>query len=110
MKKFNAINRVKRSLLVRLLWGISLSAIALVTPQSTLAAERLRFNYSILDFSLSIDALELYANEGKINRELGFYTKFLDERTVKQLRRVLRRRVNIDPILLYRLTRSPMGV
>ena len=110
MKKFNIVDRFTRSSAKLLLWGISLSAIALVAPQSTLAAERLRFNYSILGFSLSVDALELYANEGIINQELGSYTKFFDERTVKQLRHVLRRRVNIDPFLLYRLTRSPMGL
>ena len=90
-----------------LLSGITLGAISF-TPKSTLAAERLRFNYGLLGFSLSVDSLELYAKEGKINSELNFYTKRLDERTVKQLRRILRRRINIDPILLYRLSRSPM--
>ena len=79
-------------------------------PRSLQAAENLKFNYGILGFSLSIDSLELYAKEGKINSELNFYTKRLDERTVKQLRRILRRRININPILLYRLTRSPMVV
>ena len=92
-----------------LLLGISLGVTAL-TPIPTLAAESLRFNYGILDFSLSLDSLELYAKEGKINSELNFYTKHLDERTVKQLRRVLRRRISIDPILLYHVTRSPMVV
>ena len=87
---------------------ISAMAIAL-TPQSASAAERLRFNYGILGFDLSIDSLELYAEEGKINSELAFYTNRLDERTVKQLRRVLRRRININPILLYRLTRLANG-
>ena len=90
-----------------LLSGITIGAIAF-TPQTTLAAERLRFNYGPLGFSLSVDSLELYAREGKINSELNFYTKRLDEKTVKQLRRILRRRINIDPILLYRLSRSPM--
>ena len=77
-------------------------------PRSLLAAENLKFNYGVLGFSLSIDSLELYAKEGKINSELNFYTKRLDERTVEQLRRILQRRININPILLYRLTRSPM--
>ena len=81
--------------------------IALI-PRSIQAAENLRFNYGVLGFSLSIDSLELYAEEGEINSELNFYTKRLDDRTVKQLRRILQRRINIDPILLYRLTRSPM--
>ena len=92
-----------------LLSGITVGAIAF-TPQPILAAERLRFNYGPLGFSLSVDSLELYAKEGKINSELNFYTKRLDEKTVKQLRRVLRRRINIDPILLYRLSRSPMVI
>ena len=90
-----------------LLSGITVGAIAFAS-QPTLAAERLRFNYGLLGFSLSVDSLELYAKEGKINSELNFYTKRLDEKTVKQLRRILRRRINIDPILLYRLSRSPM--
>ena len=79
-------------------------------PQSIQAAENLKFNYGILGFSLSIDSLELYAKEGEINSELNFYTKRFDDRTVKQLRRILQRKINIDPILLYRLTRSPMVV
>ena len=77
-------------------------------PRSIQAAENLKLNYGILSFSLSIDSLELYAKEGEINSELNFYTKRLNDKTVKQLRRILQRRINIDPILLYRLTRSPM--
>ena len=77
-------------------------------PRSIQAAENLKLNYGILSFSLSIDSLELYAKEGEINFELNFYTKRLNDKTVKQLRRILQRRINIDPILLYRLTRSPM--
>ena len=90
-----------------LLWVISIAAISL-TPQRINAAERLRFNYGILSFSLSIDALELYANEGKINRELSFYTKRLKPKAVGQLRQVLRSRFDIQPTLLYHLTRSSM--
>lgn len=92
-----------------LLLGIGLSTNALI-PLPTIAAERLSFNYGILGFSLSIDALELYAKTGIINSELDFYTSRLDDKTVRQLRRILRRRININPILLYRLTRSPMVV
>ena len=110
MKKLSLIDYIclftKRLLLTG---GISLGMVAM-SPLSTLGAENLRFNYGILGFSLSIDSLELYAKEGKINSELNFYTKRLDEKRVKQLRRVLSRRIDINPILLYRLTRSPMVV
>ena len=81
-----------------------------LVPQSLRAAENLKFNYGLLGFSLAVESLELYAEKGEINSELNFYTKRLDDRTVKQLRRILQRRIKIDPILLYRLTRSPMIV
>lgn len=117
MNKLSIVNRFGLALgKLLLLWGISLGAMPLASfaialaPQSVSAAERLRFNYGILGFSLSVDSLELYAKEGKINDELNFYIKRLDERTVKQLRRVLRRRIEIDPTLLYHLSRSPMVV
>ena len=87
--------------------GMSLGMTA-ISP--ALGAENIRFNYGVLAFSLSIDSLELYAQEGKINSELNFYTKRLSKKQVKQLRRVLSREININPILLYRLTRSPMVV
>ena len=92
-----------------LLLGITFFTIA-STPLKASAAERLKLNFGILSLELSIDALELYANEGKINRELNFFTSRLDQRTVTQLRRILRRKINIDPVLLYRLTRSPMVI
>ena len=110
MKKSNLVSPFIKLTIRLLLWGIGITTTALVVPQPTLAAERIKFNYGILRFSLSVDALELYAKEGIINDELNFYTKRLDEQTVKQLRRVLSRRINVDPILLYRLTRSPMVV
>ena len=88
-------------------WLIGLTAIAF-TPQKINAAERLRFNYGIFSFSLSVDALERYANEGKIDRELNFYTKRFEPKTVRQLRQFLRRQFELQPTLLYHLTRSSM--
>ena len=109
MKKYNFVSSLIGLTAKLLCWGTGISMVALI-PSSAFAAERLRFNYGVLGFSLSIDALELYAEEGIINDRLNFYTKRLDERTVKQLRRILSRRINIDPVLLYKLTRSPMVV
>ena len=110
MKKSNSIALFIKLTIKLLLWGIGVATTASVVPQPVLAAERIKFNYGILGFSLSVDALELFAEEGIINDELHFYTKRLDEQTVKQLHRILSRQINIDPILLYRLTRSPMVV
>lgn len=110
MKKLSFINNFCFSTIEFLvLGGLSFGVVAL-TALPSFGAENLCFNYGILGFSLSIDALELYANSGEINSELSFYTKRLEEKKVKQLRRILRRQININPILLYRLTRSPMVI
>ena len=85
-------------------------ALPILTPRLARAAENLRFNYGVLEFSLSIDSLERYAQTGEIDSELNFYTKRLDDKRTKQLRRILSRQININPVLLYRLTRSPMIV
>ena len=107
MNKLSLFNLFLSPKKLLLLIGIAFVTIT-STPLKASAADRLKFNLGILSFELSIDALELYAKEGKINRELNFYTSRLDERTVSQLRRVLRRKINVNPVLLYRLTRSPM--
>ena len=110
MKKLSFIKNFYLSTIKFLvLGGISCGGVAL-TALPSLGAENLRFNYGIFSFSLSIDALELYASKGEINSELNFYTKRLDEKKVKQLRHILRRQIKINPILLYRLTRSPIGI
>ena len=116
MMKFG-ISNSSMSLTTKLLNRIYLKTLTclivilpIATPKLASAAENLRFNYGILNFSLSVDSLERYAEMGEINSELNFYTKRLNAKKAKQLRRILRRQIDIDPVLLYRLTRSPMVV
>lgn len=45
-----------------------------------------------------IDSPKAYAKRSEISLELNFYTKRLDDRTVVQLRRIVQRRININPI------------
>ena len=91
------------------LWLLGLTT-AILTPQPAQGADKIHFNYGMLEFPLSVDSLETFAKTGEIDSELGFYTQRLREKQILQLQRILRRRINIDPILLYRLTRSPMVV
>ena len=116
MMKFG-ISNSSMSLTTKLLNRIYLKTLTclivilpIATPKLASAAKNLRFNYGILNFSLSVDSLERYAEMGEINSELNFYTKRLNAKKAKQLRRILRRQIDIDPVLLYRLTRSPMVV
>lgn len=72
---------------------------------SAIAAERLDFYYGSFQFTVSVDSLEAFAREGKVNSDLKFIASRLDEARLKQLRGVLQRRFDTDGIYLYRLTR-----
>ena len=94
----------------RLIVLILTIAIAFFTGESpTYPAEKIKFNYSILGFSLNVEDLALYANEGKVTRQLNFYLKRFSESQQKQLQDFLQLNYEIDPILVYRFSRTSVG-
>ena len=73
------------------------------------AAQTIYFYYGPLGFSIEVDSLELFAKEGKINRELDFYLSRVEPETQAKFRQVLLKRQEIDPVQLYRFLRTPIG-
>ncbi|MGL5033779.1 MAG: alpha/beta hydrolase, partial [Microcystaceae cyanobacterium] len=58
----------------RSLTTLTLTAFSLFTTSiSVQAAERIFFVYNPLKLSLRVESLELFAKEGKVNKDLGFY-------------------------------------
>ena len=89
---------------------VTLGILALIwIPQTVSSSERIRSHVSLFGFSLSVDSLERYAEEGVIDKELQPYTNSLDKKTLTQLRQILQKRIYIDRWSVYRMTRSPMG-
>ncbi|NEP01824.1 MAG: alpha/beta hydrolase [Symploca sp. SIO2E9] len=82
---------------------------ALLQPKPALSAERIRIFAGPLEFSISIDSLETFAEEGEIRKDLAFYTNRLEEPTVQQLRQLLQKRFKISHVTLYRITHMPMA-
>ena len=78
-------------------------------PSKVNAAEKIRLSYGILNFSLSVESLKIYAETGKITPEFEFYTKFLNEQLLLQLRHWLQKDWERDLVSLYRYTHSPQG-
>lgn len=105
--KFKGKQKLKQMATNLILISFSLGLIT-INSKPALGAEKIRFNFLSLNFSLSIDSLELYAKEGIIDKELQFYASFLDDKALEQLRVVLSKRIDVDPIIVYRLSRSPM--
>ncbi|MDB9327376.1 alpha/beta hydrolase, partial [Nodularia spumigena CS-590/02] len=82
----------------------------LLTATPGLGAERINFFYPPYgEFSLSVDALEMFAKEGKITDELAFYASRANPQQLAQLRELLQERFNVTPTLVSQVTYSPIG-
>jgi predicted dienelactone hydrolase len=73
-------------------------------------AEQISFVYGALQFSLSIEDLELYAREGKITDELAFYAKRVNPQQRALLRDILLKRLEVNSTNVAQFTYSPIGV
>jgi predicted dienelactone hydrolase len=58
---------------------------------------------------LSVDSLEKFAKEGKIDDDLRFYASRATPEQLAQLRELLQQRFNITPTLVSQVTYSPIG-
>ena len=81
---------------------------AVLLPKPAISAERIYLLYGPLKFSLSVEALEIYATEGRITSEFAFYANQFDEPTLLQLRQMLEKRYYLNHVTLYRFTHTPM--
>ncbi|MGK7916512.1 MAG: alpha/beta hydrolase [Prochloraceae cyanobacterium] len=73
------------------------------------AAQTIDFYYGPLGFSIDIESLELFAKEGKINRQLDFYLSRVEPEAREKFRKALLRREDVNPVELYRFFRTPIG-
>ncbi|MGF1933464.1 MAG: alpha/beta hydrolase [Nostoc sp. ChiQUE02] len=81
-----------------------------LTATPGLGAERISFFYPPFgEFSLSVDSLETFAKEGKIDDELSFYASRATPQQLTQLRDLLQQRFNVTPTLVSQVTYSPIG-
>lgn len=86
--------------------GIGIGTI-LVSPPA-FGAERIYFKYGPLLFSLPLEALETYVNEGKITPAFALYANQIDDATLNQLRQMLQRTYTMDEVAVYRMTQTPI--
>jgi predicted dienelactone hydrolase len=78
-------------------------------PHPVQGAERIYIPFGPMEFSLPIASLELYAKEGKIDRELAAYAGYLDQKQLEQFRQVLTTRVDVTPLAISQFLYSPQG-
>ncbi len=81
----------------------------LVMSRPVQGAERIYIPYGPMEFSLPVSSLEVYAKEGKIDRDLAVYAGYLDAKQLEQLRNVLVTRVDVTPLAISQFLYSPQG-
>ena len=112
IKSSFSVKRQRRAKKRMFLWLASfvLATIPLVLINfSAKAAEQIYFNYGLLKISVSLTALETYAETGKIEDELRLYFLFINPVNQQKLRNVLKFNLNINPTQLAQGLYSPMG-
>lgn len=94
--------------------GLVQLAIAL-SPQLTRptpAAETITFSFGPIERSISVESLEIYAEEGRITEELAPYIRYaenFDPALPEQIRGLLSQRVDADVVTVAQFAYTPQG-
>ena len=79
-------------------------------PQSVMTAEKIEFNYSLLGFKIQVKDLEDFATKGEVSDSLNFYLKRISPKKTKRLQKFLKQSYDVDPVLVYRYSRTSVGI
>lgn len=81
----------------------------ILTALPVSAAQRIYISYGSLGFSFSVQSLETFAQQGKIESELRFFLNRLNSKQQTQLRAFLQTRYNLKPVTISRVSYSITG-
>lgn len=104
----NAINLKMKKQWLGWLGGLGLTILPVVSAPAW-GAERIYISYAAFERSIPIEALEIYAKEGRITKDLTGYARYLNPQQRARLRAGLQARVNQDNITIAQFLYSPSG-
>ena len=84
--------------------------VGVVKVEPAIPAERIDFNYSLLGFSIKVEDLAAFAERGEVSNSLNFYLKRIPLQQREKLQKFLQQSYNVDPILVYRYSRTSAGI
>ena len=87
------------------------SIVTITISLAAQAAKTIRFVYNSISLSIEISALQTYAEEGKVSKQLARYFDLAkaNKETRERFRKALTTRVKIDPLLLSRALNTEEG-
>lgn len=81
----------------------------IITIKPVIAAERIYAYYGPVSFSVSVKALDKFAQDGTIDKELGFYLKRFSPEKQAKFRNLLQAKLNVNYTDLYHFFNSDMA-
>ena len=87
----------------------SIGLLPTLTAYPAFGAERLKFNYGLLERSIPISSLETYARTGKVDNDLARYSHYLDKKQLAQLRKVLLTPIPLNQVEVSQFLYTPIG-
>lgn len=97
---------------LRKAYGLALGILMpiLVLPVAAArAAEQVHFNYDPFDFAVSVQSLEVFAKEGKVQPDLALIVNRLKPKQREQVRAFLSTRYQFSPVLMAQFFYSSLG-
>lgn len=82
---------------------------AALTARPALSAERIYFSYGPFEESISVNSLETYAKEGKIDSDLAASLRDANAQQLTQLREMLLNRIPLSPLEVSQFLYTPTG-
>ena len=90
-------------------FAIAISSIV-AFEKASMTATRIDFNYSLLGFDLKVKDLETFADTGEVSDSLNYYFRYLPDKQTKRLQDFLNQSYDVDPVLVYRYSRTTVGI
>jgi len=81
----------------------------ILTSEPVKSAEKVKLIYGPFNGKVSLESLEIYAKTGEKTGEFKIYSKFLDQKSLTQLREWLSSRFESNRVEIYKFSNSPEG-
>ncbi len=99
-----------QSFLTSALIGVGISFLTMLVPTEAQAAKEIAFSYSPYgQFKIQVNDLEILAKEDQITKRLDFFTSRLTSEQLEQLKDLLSRKIDFNPVAIYKFANSPIG-
>ncbi|MEA5576295.1 alpha/beta hydrolase [Anabaena sp. UHCC 0451] len=87
----------------------NIGLIPVLTINRTFGAERIKFNYGLLEESIPIHSLETYARTGAVDKYLAVYSHYVDKKQLTQLQKSLLAPIPLNKVQVSQFLYTPIG-